>query len=107
MTRSAASSDDFASLCQEVRAELGTVRAAVDDNALAIASLTAVIRELMAARRADREVLIKILEACTREGDSKVADAIKHIEAGVGVLVEDTRAIREAVIPPARPETAA
>lgn len=94
-----AASDDFASLCQEVRTELVAARDEIAENRLAITTLTDVLRQLIAGRRSDREVLNLILEACTREGSTEIADAIRHIEAGVTVLVADMKAVREAVVP--------
>ncbi len=66
---------------------------------LAIAALTAVIGELVAARRADHEVLSRILEACTREASGELPEAIRHMAAVIAALGIDVKTILAAVGP--------
>ena len=66
---------------------------------VAIAALIAVIGELVAARRADHEVLQRILEACTREASGELQEALRQMAAAIADLGRDVRAILVAVEP--------
>src|SRR4051794_39549616 len=66
---------------------------------LAIAALTAVISELTAARRADHEVLQRILEACTREASGELQEAIRQMATAIATIGGDVRTILAAVGP--------
>ena len=65
----------------------------------AITALTAVIHELVAARRADREVLQRILDACTREASGELQEAIRQMATAIATMGGDVRAILAAVGP--------
>lgn len=65
----------------------------------AVAALTAVIGELVAARRADQEVLQRILEACTREASGELQEAIRQMAMAIATMSGDVRAILAAVEP--------
>lgn len=68
---------------------------------------TQAIRQLAEARRSDREILNKILEACTRESGTELKDALKHIEAAIGAMAKDVRVIANAVVEPTKPSPTA
>ena len=70
----------------------------------AITALTAVIGELVAARRADREVLQRILEACTREASGELQEAIRQMATAIATMGGDVRAILAAVGPRPPPD---
>ena len=82
-----------------VRAEQAGQRREIAALELAVAALTALIGELVAARRADHEVLRRILEACTREASGELQEALRHMAAALADLGHDVRAILVAVGP--------
>jgi hypothetical protein len=82
-----------------VRAEQAGQRREIASLELAIAALTAVLHELVAARRADHEVLRRILEACTREASGELQEAIRNMAAAIATMGGDVRAILAAVGP--------
>jgi len=86
-----------------VRAEQAGQRREIATLELAIAALTALIGELVAARRTDHEVLRKILEACTREASGELQEALRHMAAALAEMGRDVRAILVAVQPPPPP----
>ena len=65
----------------------------------AIAALTAVVGELVVARRTDHEVLQRILEACTREASGELQEAIRQMATAIASMAGDVRAILAAVGP--------
>jgi hypothetical protein len=87
-----------------VRAEQAEQRREITALELAIAALTAVIHELVAARRADREVLQRILEACTREASGELQEAIRQMATAIATMGGDVRAILAAVGPRPPPD---
>ena len=82
-----------------VRAEQAGQRREIAALEQAIAALAAVLGELVAARRADHEVLRRILEACTREASGELPEAIKQMAAALATMGGDVRAILAAVGP--------
>src|SRR4051812_38884241 len=86
-----------------VRAEQAEHRRAIASLELAIAALIATIGELATARRADRELLQKILEACTREAGGELQAVLRHLEAAITTMGRDVRIILAAVEPPPPP----
>ena len=102
---------DFHSLLEEgvgvinaVQAEQAEHRREITALELAITALTAVIHELVAARRADREVLQRILEACTREASGELQEAIRQMVTAIAAMGGDVRAILAAVGPRPPPD---
>ncbi|MDO9711772.1 hypothetical protein [Paracraurococcus lichenis] len=82
-----------------VQAEQAGQRREIASLELAIVALTAVVGELVAARRADHEVLRRILEACTREASGELQEALRHMAAAIADMGRDVRAILVAVEP--------
>jgi hypothetical protein len=75
--------DEGVGVFYEVKAQVAELAAAVAGNEAAIRALQVTAHEMLRARTADREILGKILEACTREGGGELTEAIRHIEACV------------------------
>lgn len=91
--------DEAVALMHGLDDKVAKLRDAVVSNELVIAAQTAVIRELLAARRSDREILDKILEAATQKSDGKVGDALQHIESILVSMAGDMRVVRERLAP--------
>jgi hypothetical protein len=97
--------DEGVGVFYEAKAKIAEQGEKIVSLELALSVLTQTIRQLLEARRSDREIMMKILAACTREGGGELAEAIKHMEASIGLMSADLRAIREAVVP--KPEAKA
>jgi hypothetical protein len=82
-----------------VRAEQAEQRREITALELAITALAAILGELVAARHADREVLQRILEACTREASGELQEAIRQMATAIATMGGDVRAILAAVGP--------
>ena len=87
-----------------VRAEQAEQRREITALELAITALAAILGELVAARHADREVLQRILEACTREASGELQEAIRQMATAIAAMGGDVRAILAAVGPRPPPD---
>ena len=87
-----------------VRAEQAEQRREITALELAITALTAILGELVAALHADREVLQRILEACTREASGELQEAIRQMATAIAAMGGDVRAILAAVGPRPPPD---